>query len=83
MGENERESAMLAAELARQAAGLSHYKDTDVYFCIQGNTGCVCLTVEENRSPAYQRREFLSNPDGLLQMLLDLQKMNRERRRLG
>lgn len=56
-------------------------KDTDVYFCIQGNTGCACLTVEENKTQSYQRRAFLADREGIRGMLEDVKTMYKEKRK--
>lgn len=56
-------------------------KDTDVYFCIQGNTGCACLTVEENKTQSYQRRAFLTDREGIRKMLQDIKVMYKEKER--
>lgn len=65
----------LIGSIMEQAAKLNQYEGVDVYFCMQGNTGCTCLTVEENKTQAYQRREFTTNTEGLLDMLRDILKM--------
>lgn len=60
---------------------LNMEKDTDVYFCIQGNTGCACLTVEENKTQSYQGRAFLTDREGIRKMLQDIMVMYREKER--
>lgn len=60
---------------------LNTEKDTDVYFCIQGNTGCACLTVEENKTQSYQRRAFLTDREGIRGMLEDVKTMYKEKRK--
>ncbi len=57
------------------AARLNKYPGVDVYLCFQGNTECVCLTVEENKSQVYQRREFTANEAETWDMVRDLKKM--------
>lgn len=68
-------NSRLMGSIMEQAAKLNQYEGVDVYFCLQGNTGCTCLTVEENKTQAYQRREFTTNTEGLLDMLRDILKM--------
>lgn len=77
---NEKERRITALQLIMgQAAELNECQGVNVYFCIQGNTGCVCLTVEENKSQVYQRREFTTNGEGLWDMLKDVKKMLRQK----
>lgn len=68
-------NSRLMGSIMEQAAKLNRHEGVDVYFCLQGNTGCTCLTVEENKTQAYQRREFTTSTDGLLDMLRDILKM--------
>lgn len=63
--------------LVGYAVELNKFKEISVYLCIQGNTGCICLTVEENRTPAYQNRAFLNNPEKIRQMREDAEVMLR------
>ena len=73
---NEKERRIAALQqVMGQAAELNECPGVDVYFCLQGNTGCACLTVEENKSQVYQRREFLTNEEGLWEMRKDAKKM--------
>lgn len=60
---------------------LNMEKGTDVYFCIQGNTGCACLTVEENKTQSYQGRAFLTDREGIRKMLQDIKTMYKEKRK--
>lgn len=77
---NEKDRRITALQLIMgQAAELNECQGVNVYFCIQGNTGCACLTVEENKSQAYQRREFTTNGEGLWDMLKDVKKMLRQK----
>lgn len=68
-------------EVTGYAVLLNMEKDTDVYFCIQGNTGCACLTVEENKTQSYQRRAFLTDREGIRGMLEDIKAMYIEKRK--
>lgn len=76
--EKDRRTAALQLIMG-QAAELNEYPGVDVYFCLQGNTGCACLTVEENKSPSYQRREFTTNGEGLWEMLEDVKTMRKQK----
>ncbi len=79
--ENLKGNNSLMGSIMEQAAKLNQHGGVDVYFCLQGNTGCVCLTIEENKTQAYQRREFATNTEGLLDMLRDILKMIRGKER--
>ncbi len=63
------------------AIWLNFYCGIDVYLCLQGNTGCICLTVEENKTVVYQNRSFLSNKDSIQKLLRDVQAMRRYKHR--
>lgn len=77
---NEKDRRITALQLIMgQAADLNECPGVDVYFCLQGNTGCVCLTVEENKSQVYQRREFVTSGEGLWDMLKDVKKMLKQK----
>lgn len=74
---------ILFGRIALNAIWLNYYNDVDVFLCIQGNTDCICLTVEENRSVVYTNKTFLTNRTNIRGMLRDLQVMRRYRQRKG
>ena len=72
-----KESASLLGIIMENAVKMNQHEDVDVYFCLQGNTGCACLTVEENKTQVYQRREFITNTEGIRGIFCDIYRMRR------
>lgn len=71
-----KENVSLMGLIMENAVKMNQHEDVNVYFCLQGNTGCACLTVEENKTQAYQRREFITNTEGIRGMFRDIHRMN-------
>lgn len=61
--------------LVGYAVELNKFDHVSVYLCIQGNTDCICLTVEENKTPAYQSRAFLRDQERIWRMRADMETM--------
>lgn len=61
--------------LMRNAIKLNKKEGVDVYLCLQGNTECLNVTVEENKTIAYQNRAFVKNKSEIRPMLKDIKKM--------
>ena len=57
------------------AVELNKFDHVSVYLCIQGNTDCICLTVEENKTSAYQSRAFLGEQEKIQRMRADMETM--------
>lgn len=59
------------------AISLNRRKDVTVYLCYHGNTDCLNVTVEENKTPVYQNRVFSNNVEGLHKIKDDLWAMRK------
>lgn len=68
---------LLLGKILWNAITLNSRKDVTVYVCLQGNTECINVTVEENETPVYTNRVFTNNVDGLRKIGEDLIKMRR------
>lgn len=65
----------MMGKIMENALELNQKSGVDVYVCLQGNTNCFNLTVEEKKSVSYQNRVFTHDQEGLLQMQKDLETM--------
>lgn len=74
---------ILFGRLMINTVWLNMFKDIDTYLCLQGNTGCLCLTIEENKTVVYQNRSFLINETNIRKMIRDVQVMRRYKQRKG
>lgn len=45
---------------------LNEFEEVSAFFCIQGNTNCILVTVYENDEQAYSRKAFLSETQRFL-----------------
>lgn len=54
------------------AVRLNKFEGVNVYVCMQGNTQVISVTVEENKTQIYNRKEFMSNMEGIEQMKRDI-----------
>lgn len=54
---------------------LNEFEGINVYLCIQGNTQVIGVTVEENKSMVYTRKEFLHNKAKIKQLSKDVRRM--------
>ena len=68
-------------KLAGTCYELNAKKNVDVYLCFHGNTNCICVSVEENRSLVYQNKAFANNSKGIQDMINDVTKMLEEKER--
>lgn len=65
----------LYGTLMVQAVLLNQYKNVDVYLCQQGNTEVIALTVEENKTQVYNRKEFIHDTEKIRAMQKDIDAM--------
>lgn len=66
---------MIMVEIMEKALKLNRKKGVDVFLCLQGNTGCLNLTVEENKSVSYTNKVFATDESGLDEINKDLNIM--------
>lgn len=68
---------LLLGKILWNAIQLNRRKNVTAYICFQGNTECLGVTVEENKTPVYTNKVFANNKDGLRKISDDLIKMRR------
>lgn len=59
-------------------AVLNGMKGITAHVLLHGNTGCLCVIVEEDGEEVYQNRAFLQNREKITEMRKDMQTMLRE-----
>lgn len=68
---------LLLGKILWNAILLNRREQVTTYVCVQGNTDCLNVTVEMDKTPVYTNRVFTSNIDGLRKISEDLVKMRR------
>lgn len=63
---------LLFGKILWNAILLNRRKDVTVYLCYHGNTDCLNVTVEKDKTPVYQNRAFTNNTSNLERMMEDL-----------
>lgn len=70
-----------AGRIMRAAMRLDDVSGVEVYLALHGNTGCICVVVTENKSPAYENRCFRTNVEKMANIRRDMETMLKQKRR--
>lgn len=65
----------LCGEIMSLAAVLNCFAGIDVFVCLHGNTDVIAVTVEDNKTLIYSRKEFIANLTNVKQIKEDVRKM--------
>lgn len=57
---------------------LNGYEDIAAHVLLHGNTGCLCVIVEENGQEIYENKVFITNREGIREIRKDMKIMLRE-----
>lgn len=57
---------------------LNGYEDITAHVLLHGNTGCLCVIVEEDGQEIYENKVFITNREGIREIRKDMKTMLRE-----
>ncbi len=57
---------------------LNGYEDITAHVLLHGNTGCLCVIVEEDGHEIYENKVFITNGEGIREIRKDMKTMLRE-----